>query len=787
MKITTLKLLTLLIAMSFLTQDIHITCAKLNNFASFKSHLETLKKKLSAAKSKSHKAANHAKASGDDPKTDAKAPDTTAEAPKEKPVESSEIEKVGDDLPDRDVYFQGWVKYFHYSVSSNNHPNKFFLNSAYGQQMVDPKYTKTNAEADKKTEKDDYGSKMIPDDKHFFLVIYKDNANLLTSRDKPLMKVSDSMSIDLITTIPDNDNYAGGVKDMGKFSEGACIQVETRQPTSYKLFVMEPNKVQPAEANSVQENWLICSDEDKEKTQIMNILIKLKLKKQHKVGAYFDISDKQKKEHEKEGKSIEPNDNTIADLMKNAEEEEHDLNKDAKNKDGKWRVLQNWSQCTLKCGGGKSYLQLVCEPQIGDGKPCVGEAIREKPCNTQDCPKSEKIAILLPKHNKKTLEHIEAPIVKMMTVSKRPQRYEKCYLKDTDSLYVDASSARNQDFEVLPKIPIRLVMNNKSVSVYQDETLKTNLRTFLLENTKFMTVKENPRCFILESPSGKAQFCELDAGNGDFVEEWNYDFHLFKKQCKEERATIEIKQSEKKKLEQSYKKKMNQLKMDMVEEKAKVVKEQTQQSSEHEIERRVEETQAMTFTAVQKELKLEELLEKEEEQREKDQQQQLKIQLETEKKKNDCLMKSIKEKEIENQTNEEEVNATESIKKIKDEAKRQIEFKRNQIKEKISIMRQKNKRKLEQMQNDIINVRVETAGKVQKFSKNGDESKCRDSNDADTYCSAEFVDNYTKLMDCKDKNQFCYICCDNEFGEMHMKERNDCYKNMCEKKEAPTS
>jgi len=49
------------------------------------------------------------------------------------------------------------------------------------------------------------------------------------------------------------------------------------------------------------------------------------------------------------------------------------------------------------------------------------------------------------------------------------------------------------------------------------------------------------------------------------------------------------------------------------------------------------------------------------------------------------------------------------------------------------------------------------------------------------YCENNFFDNYYKLLDCKDKDGFCYSCCENEFGDIHVAERDDCY-NMCDGK-----
>ena len=89
--------------------------------------------------------------------------------------------------------------------------------------------------------------------------------------------------------------------------------------------------------------------------------------------------------------------------------------------DGYWIVLQEWSQCTLKCGGGKSYLQRMCVPPKEGGKPCVGEAVLSKDCNKQPCPGTANA-------NGKgdtTEQKVNKPIVKVMPFSSKPQRYTK--------------------------------------------------------------------------------------------------------------------------------------------------------------------------------------------------------------------------------------------------------------------------------------------------------------------------------------------------------------------------
>jgi len=55
--------------------------------------------------------------------------------------------------------------------------------------------------------------------------------------------------------------------------------------------------------------------------------------------------------------------------------------------DGWWEVLQDWSTCTLKCGGGTQTQHRKCHaPTSNEGKPCIGEPIITKSCNTEPCP-----------------------------------------------------------------------------------------------------------------------------------------------------------------------------------------------------------------------------------------------------------------------------------------------------------------------------------------------------------------------------------------------------------------
>jgi hypothetical protein len=354
------------------------------------------------------------------------------------------------------------------------------------------------------------------------------------------MQTSDSLVIDFIKAVPEDDQFNGGIKNFGKFSEGSCFEAKTVRP--FDLFNAKTSGTAHPKTGQ-DEFWLLCLDEDSAKTQLMNLLIKLKIKKQKAAGIFASLTPTATAQGGQGGA------NTISSLLSPP------LPNDPKatSIDGRWILLQDWTTCSQKCGGGRSFQHMMCIPPRKGGKPCEeGPAVRERPCQTQPCPQVQQMEDAMGGGDG---QKIEKPIVKVMPISTRPQRYDKCYLKDTDALMEKTEGEGIDQLQTFPKVPIRLVMNNKSITVYQDETLHSNYYTFMLKDTMFARIKESdPNCFILVGKHEKVKFCSL--GDPKFVEEWDYDFNLFKNQCKEKRETVELSDSEEDRLKKDYMKKM---------------------------------------------------------------------------------------------------------------------------------------------------------------------------------------------------------------------------------------
>jgi hypothetical protein len=226
--------------------------------------------------------------------------------------------------------------------------------------------------------------------------------------------------------------------------------------------------------------------------------------------------------------------------------------------------------------------------------------------------------------------------------------------------------------------------------------------------------------------------------------------------------------------------------MDVVKDREHIMKKAVENKELELLEKKAESTQAITVQAVKKEIFLENLLVNEEKEKEQIEDQEIVQQIQIEKKKNNCLLKIIKEKEIEDQFNLAKSQTQNHLNELKEEAKREIEIKRSNLKSRILKMKKKNERKKNLLKQELMNVRTEIASNINKVTRAGSKENCfskkSDQKLIDAYCENNFFDNYYKMTDCKDIQNFCYVCCENEFGEIQIGAREECY-NGCDKKE----
>lgn len=573
------------------------------------------------------------------------------------------------------------------------------------------------------------------------------------------------MNYNYIKLIPETHLKEGGIKDYGNFKEGFCFKIETEIPEE-KFVQSSDNLVAP---KSKYIRWIICTDTQDQKNKFMDILTKLKIKNQRTKNLYLDYSDPKDTQKGVSNSALE-----LTKIKKHGVGSIYEETKDCK-----MVVLHDWSECTLSCGGGKSYLQLmkVMKNTTPDAEDCkTKESILTRDCNMQPCP---AVGAFEKSARKIKAEELTASnaVVKMMAISARPQRYDKCHLKESDALMIKKDDSV-KEFTNYPMVPVRIVMNDKTFTAYQDDNLQNKISTYLLKESSFARIKDKKTCFIIRNNISEDQFCMLDAAKGDFVEEWDYDYNLFKFQCKKKR--VQSDKTIERNMENEFKNKVEDLKLEMVKERSDLLKKKVGDDEKKKLVNKIDQVRKTSLHALEKEMRLEDLLEKEEESKEDEENKTLEMQIQSEKKKEDCLQKAIKEKEIENQYNVAKTQADRAIEQIAKQTQQQIMLQRKNIAQKISEMRQKQRRKKAELKNQIMSIRTQIAERLQKINKTGSSEKCLSIESRTAYCTANFPDNYIKFGECEAPESFCYVCCENEFGELHVLDRDNCY-NSCDK------
>lgn len=148
-------------------------------------------------------------------------------------------------------------------------------------------------------------------------------------------------------------------------------------------------------------------------------------------------------------------------------------------------------------------------------------------------------------------------------------------------------------------------------------------------------------------------------------------------------------------------------------------------------------------------------------------------------------MHAIKEKELDLQSQIQYKEAQMEIDKIKQEAIQQVEIKRNRLKAKLAEMRKKAKKDQDKIKQQLQTTRIQTAQMMSDKYKVGNQTKCelglQNEENWIAYCTANLSYDISKFSACRDPDEFCGTCCDNEFGEMKLDLRFKCNREVCDK------
>jgi hypothetical protein len=672
------------------------------------------------------------------------------------------------------IIWSGWVKYFKFQTSTESviksNLGVFYKNKSFYDQQKKVK----DIDLDEKKGKDYKYVHSITD---FYVALFDGILNISTDRINDADTVYDNISIKRIPAVPDVKGFSGGLSVLEKKYAGLeCFTIKQGMGST---------------------KYLICSKDAKNLSGLLMNIKQQCIQTQRRNGHVL-VEDTTEETKKKEAQAL-----ALEKSSKKAIAAGTYLNTTLSSvtfstesgglQDGYWIELQNWSSCTKACGGGTQTFQRMCVPPKKGGQPCKGERLLHKKCNVQVCPVTEHVS---QKFGKK--EIIEKAQVKILPFSNRYQKYTKCVVKEGDAILMknlaEFSKQTNQDTKYV-KVPVRLILNTNTLVVLEGGQYEKQLYTFDIEKTKIVHNPNFQECFYLTETAPtiydhqeSLSFCPFGlpntntGGAEEWRSEWDYDFNLFKFQCKKKKPTTSIK--EKKKADKEMNNKMSEAKADILQKKEERL---ILKLKNEEITNTAKTSKTIKLRAIQKEFDLEALLEKEAVEAQRNIENELKLKIKNEKNKRECLIKKIKEKEIENQYNLRMESVDLTKKEDDREAKDMINISRGHMRNKLNELKRRSLRRQRKMQQELKGVRTDIEGdlKAAYKTKRPDLCEFKIKLDALNYCTTR-TNNFqsTDMTKCTtavssafdDHNlvPLCEICCTNEIGSMNTAEIDAC-------------
>jgi hypothetical protein len=331
------------------------------------------------------------------------------------------------------------------------------------------------------------------------------------------------------------------------------------------------------------------------------------------------------------------------------------------------------------------------------------------------------------------------------------------------------------------KLPSRVITNSKLISIYQSDSPDSLFKSYNLKDIKIIRPYKNDpdKCIEIGRNKDITILCgmieQLTKKPTKFVKKWIEELKDFKNNCKDKC---------KNKKENIYKNPkviqfINKLQEKKLRKNCSPIKNLNNIKANEEYRKQLKLAQILAWKAMDKELKYEERLEKEELLREQKEKETVNVELRIEKKKQDNICKAITygKNKILAENYKQKLKFKKEIDQIKLEIKKRISKNRLKFKEKLQKMQKKHEMNIMKTKSRISEIRKTVTTKLIKAEKKGDIKKCikiKRSIYRKNYCDENFHDDFYNHTECLKEKEFCSICCENEFGDLHQPEREIC-------------
>ena len=438
----------------------------------------------------------------------------------------------------------------------------------------------------------------------------------------------------------------------------------------------------------------------------------------------------------------------------------HTLNHNKTNTNVTWAPITKWSECTKSCGGGKSYLQRLCIIPQDVTEKCEGENVLERTCNLEPC---DTFIQEMAKCENNTIPK-PGPEINVIPVNKRPYRFEKCKLKEGDlALYIDEGTIKGA------KIPVRVILNKHTLTAYANDNFDSIILTHRLSEVTGLKKYEQDSsnaCFKIEEKTRNTILCAFlpltDKSLADLAKEWQVDILDFIKKC-----TSSYTQN------LDYEEILDEKHVEKVQNGLDFYRE----NEKSEMDKIIQKTQQIALQAIEKEIKVENLIEKEEESKQKELQEEMLKKFEQVRLQKEFINKALMEKKKEADVYANKFSIKKKLQQITEQVKREVLKIREDLKSRLTAKQRDELRKRELVMDKINDLKKDISNNLLKASKNGDLEECnpdRTNQEIINYCKKNYEEDLKKTNQCVEKNKFCYMCCESEFGDLHIENRSMC-------------
>lgn len=139
---------------------------------------------------------------------------------------------------------------------------------------------------------------------------------------------------------------------------------------------------------------------------------------------------------------------------------------------------------------------------------------------------------------------------------------------------------------------------------------------------------------------------------------------------------------------------------------------------------------------------------------------------------------------MEKKQEETKTETRERLLDIQKDLKLKIILQRKKLLRRLNLIKLAHLKKRNQLKQHIMDVRRVLTQNIISAEKVGDTKNCLNNLESEAnmrkYCSIAYVTDPESEIECKHPDNFCYLCCENEYGEVHKSERDQCI-GQCEK------